>query len=89
MARIAAMVAEKANRAKRAPTFVLPGRGWSSVDAPGKPFYNPEVNQVFVSGLRSLLGKHVRVVEVDANINDEECARVAVEEFHRQFQRKP
>ncbi|RPI16014.1 MAG: UPF0261 family protein [Acidobacteriales bacterium] len=89
MARIAAMVAEKANRAKRAPTFVLPCRGWSSVDAPGKPFYDPEVNQVFVSGLRSLLGKHVRVVEVDANINDEECAKVAVEEFHREFQRKP
>ena len=86
--RIAAMVAQKANRAKRAPTFVLPSRGWSSVDAPGKPFYDPEVNQVFVSELKSRLGKHIQVVEVDANINDEECPRVAVEELHRQFHRK-
>jgi len=88
MTRIAAMVAEKVNRAKRAPTFVLPSRGWSSVDAPGKPFYDSEVNQVFVSELKSRLGKYIRVVEVDANINDEECARVAVEELHRQFEGK-
>jgi uncharacterized protein (UPF0261 family) len=46
------------------------------------------VNQVFVSELKSRLGKHIRVVEVDANINDEECPRVAVEELHRQFHRK-
>jgi len=89
LTRIAAMIAEKVNRAKRAPTFVLPSRGWSSVDAPGKPFYDPELNEVFVSGLRSLLGKHVRVVEVDSNINDEECAEVAVNELHKQFEGKP
>jgi uncharacterized protein (UPF0261 family) len=88
MTRIATVIAEKANRAKLAPTFVLPLRGWSSVDAPGKPFYDPEVNQTFVSELRSLLGKHVRVVEVDANINDEECAQVAVNELHEQLEGK-
>jgi uncharacterized protein (UPF0261 family) len=65
---------------------VHPSRGWSSVDAPGKPFYDPELNQVFISDLRSLLSAHVRVVEVAANINDEECARVAVDELHRQFE---
>jgi uncharacterized protein (UPF0261 family) len=86
LTRLAAMIAEKANRAGRAPTFVLPSRGWSSVDAPGKPFYDPELNQVFISDLRSLLSAHVRVVEVAANINDEECARVAVDELHRQFE---
>jgi uncharacterized protein (UPF0261 family) len=88
LTRLAAMIAEKANRAKRAPTFVIPSSGWSSVDAPGKPFYDPEVNQVFVSELRSLLETHVRIVEVDANINDEECAQVAVNELHRQFEGK-
>ena len=88
LSRVAAMIAEKANRAKRAPTFVIPSKGWSSVDAPGKPFYDPEVNQVFVSELRSLLGKQVRVVEVAVNINDEECAQLAVEELHRQFEGK-
>lgn len=29
-----------------------------------------------------------RVVDVDAHINDEECASVAVEELHIQFQGK-
>jgi len=89
LTRIAAVIAEKLNRAKRAPTVVLPSRGWSSVDAPGKPFYDAELNRGFTSELRSLLGNSVRVVEVDANINDEECARAAVYELHRQFERKP
>jgi uncharacterized protein (UPF0261 family) len=85
LTRLASLIAEKANRAKRAPTFVVPSGGWSSVDAIGKPFYDPELNQVFVSELRSLLSKHVRVVEVAAHINDEECAQAAVNELHGQF----
>ena len=85
LTRLAAVIAEKLNRAKRAPTVVLPSRGWSSVDAPGKPFYDTELNRVFVSELRSLLAGRVRVVDVDAHINDEECARVAVNELHEQF----
>lgn len=83
---MAAMIAEKANRAKRAPIFVLPWGGWSAVDAPGKPFYNPELNGVFISELKSLLSPQVRVIDVDAHINDEACAQVAVNELHRQFQ---
>ena len=88
LTRIASVIAEKTNRAGRAPTFVIPSGGWSSVDAPGKPLYEPEVNQVFVSKLKSLLGRQVRVVEIAAHINDEACARTAVQELHRQFQER-
>jgi uncharacterized protein (UPF0261 family) len=88
LTRIASLIEEKANRAERAPTFVLPSGGWSSVDAPGKPFYDPELNRVFVSELKSLLGKQVRVVEIAAHINDEACAGTAVQELHKQFLRK-
>jgi uncharacterized protein (UPF0261 family) len=82
---LASLIADKANRAERSPTFVIPSRGWSSVDAPGKPFYDPELNKVFTTALRSLLSAQVRVVEVDANINDEESVQVAVNELHGQF----
>ena len=85
LTRLASLIAEKANRAKRPPTFVIPSKGWSSVDAPGKPFYDPELNRVFISELRSFLSAQVRVVEVAANINDEESVRVAVNELHAQF----
>ena len=85
LSRLASLIAEKANRAKRSPTFVVPSKGWSSVDAPGEPFYDPELNQVFTSRLRSLLIPQVRVVEVDANINDEESVQVAVNELHGQL----
>jgi uncharacterized protein (UPF0261 family) len=87
LSRLAVLIAEKANRAKQPPTFVIPSKGWSSVDAPGKPFYDPDLNQVFVYKLKSLLSSHTRVVEVDANINDEACAQVAVDELRRQFER--
>jgi hypothetical protein len=40
------------------------------------------LDRLFVkSEQRSLLRKHIRVVDVDAHINDEECARVAMEEL--------
>jgi uncharacterized protein (UPF0261 family) len=85
LTRLASLIAAKANGAKRPPTFVIPSKGWSSVDAPGKPFYDPELNRVFISELKSFLNAQVRVVEVAANINDEESVRVAVNELHGQF----
>jgi len=84
--RLASLIAQKANRARRAPTFVVPSKGWSSVDAPGKPFYDPELNKIFISELRSLLSHEVRIVDVDAHINDEACAQAAVDELLRQFE---
>jgi hypothetical protein len=44
------------------------------------------VSRVLVSDLRSLPGKEVRVVEIAAHINDEECARTAVQELRKPFQ---
>ena len=85
LTRVASMIAEKANRAKKPPTFVMPARGWSAVDAPGEPLYDLELDQVFVTELRSLLSPRIRIVDVDAHINDRECAQVAVNELHRQF----
>ncbi len=84
--RLAAVIAEKINRANTPPTVVIPLRGWSTVDAPGRPFYQPETNQVFISELKAKLLPKVRIVEIDAHINDDECARICVSELHRLMQ---
>ena len=82
MVALAEIIADKLIRAEYPISFIVPRKGWSKLDSPGGPYYNPEINDVFVSELRSRLGAGIRMVEVDANINDEECARIAVQELH-------
>ncbi|MEI8181582.1 MAG: Tm-1-like ATP-binding domain-containing protein [Desulfomonile sp.] len=81
---LAEVISGKLRRAKHPPTIMIPLKGWSKADSPGGPFYDPETNQVFVSRLKEQLsGSHVRILEVDANINDPECSAMAVSELHR------
>ena len=73
--------AEKLNKAKGPVTVVIPLKGWSSVDRPGGPTYDPEEDMVFVKELKEGVAPKVRIVEVDANMEDEEVSRVIVDEF--------
>jgi len=79
--KLAELVAGKLNRARGPVSFVVPMRGWSEADAPGGPLYEPETNEMFVTRLESLLAPRVKMVKVDAHINDEEFARAAVSEL--------
>jgi len=67
---VAHTFAEKLNRAKGPVRIVIPLRGWSSVDIPGNPTYNPEQDQIFVDELRKNLNQQIQIVEVDANMED-------------------
>lgn len=80
--RLAAIIAEKVNRAIRPPTLVIPLKGWSTIDDEGEPFYEPETNRVFVSEIKSRLLPRVKVVEVEAHINDDACAKIVASELH-------
>jgi uncharacterized protein (UPF0261 family) len=88
MEKLGQVVAEKLNRARGPVAFILPLRGWSVVGAPGGPLYDPDANQRFITALRSNLSPRVRLVEMDALINDPEVADQAVrlldEEMRRQ-----
>jgi len=62
-------------RAARGPTvLVLPLRGVSMIDGEGQPFHDPAANQALFDALREGVGERVRVIEVDAHINDPEFA---------------
>lgn len=68
------LVAEKLNRARGPTVFLWPRKGVSMIDVPGKPFHDPEADAAFIAALKADLASHVRLVEVDTDINDEAFA---------------
>ncbi len=70
MKRLAKVVAEKIALAKGPLAVVLPLKGFSAFDSPGKPFYDLETDQVFIETLKDLLPQKILVKEVPAHIND-------------------
>jgi uncharacterized protein (UPF0261 family) len=69
-------IAEQLNRATGPVVLALPLRGVSAIDAPGKPFHDPEADAALFASLRAHVAPSVRVVEIDAHINDPEFARL-------------
>jgi len=82
---VAALFAAKLNLSRGPVKVVIPLRGWSSVDSPGNPTYDPEEDRLFTTELRKTLKKEIEIVEVHANMEDPEFAktliRVALEMF--------
>lgn len=73
------MIAEKANAARGPVSIMLPLRGVSAIDAAGQSFYDAEADAALFDAIR----RHakVKVIELDAHINDPEFAAAAVSEF--------
>ena len=57
---------------------MIPANGWSSVDSPGNPTYDPEEDRLFVEALREKLNPEIQIVEIQANMEDEAFAKVVV-----------
>ena len=75
---VAHVFAEKLNRAAGPVRIVIPLNGWSSVDIPGNPTYNPEEDRIFIEELRERLNSGIQIVEVPANMEDEAFAQAVV-----------
>jgi uncharacterized protein (UPF0261 family) len=78
-AEIGRITATRLNRASGPVTVLIPLRGVSAIDKIGAQFYSPEALNAYRRALESSLTPTIRVVELDAHINDEEFAIVAVE----------
>jgi uncharacterized protein (UPF0261 family) len=68
--RLAAILAEKANRARGPFAVVIPRKGFSAIDREGMAFYEPETDRAFLEGVKKHLHAPARVVEVDAHLFD-------------------
>lgn len=79
------VIAERLNRAKGPWTFLIPLRGWSSLDKEGRPIYDPAADAAFVARLEERVNDRSRVRKVDLHLYTPEFARVAVDEFLHLF----
>jgi len=60
----------------KGPTIVyIPLGGFSAIDAPGQPFFDPDANGAFIDALKRNLPSRIPVIEKDAHINDPSFAR--------------
>jgi len=78
-AQIGRITATKLNSARGPVTVLIPRQGVSAIDKPGQPFYSPEALIAYRRALKETLSPAVKLVELDAHINDESFARAATD----------
>lgn len=78
-AELGRITAAKLNGAHGAVTVLIPLRGVSAIDKAGEPFYSPESLEAYRRALKETLAPSVKVLELDAHINDESFARAAAD----------
>jgi uncharacterized protein (UPF0261 family) len=71
---IATFVAEKINQAKGPVCVIFPLGGVSSIDRPGKIFYDPEANTALFSTLKQKLDPKIEIIEDEHHLDDPEFA---------------
>jgi uncharacterized protein (UPF0261 family) len=75
---VSEVFAEKLNKSLGPVKVVIPLKGWSSIDSPGRPTYDPEEDAIFIKDLSRRLKKEIEVIQVDANMEDPEFAKAVI-----------
>ncbi|MGD2270340.1 MAG: Tm-1-like ATP-binding domain-containing protein [Desulfobacterales bacterium] len=78
LATVAEVFAEKLNKACGPVTLLIPLDGWSSVDRPGNPTYDPVEDRVFIQKLHEKLKPEIQIRQVNANMEDPEFSQAVV-----------
>jgi uncharacterized protein (UPF0261 family) len=78
---IAGVYASKLNKSLGPTKFLIPKRGWLSIEKEDSEFYYPQGIQAFVDGLKGKLKPEVELIEVDAGIEDPVFAQAVVDAF--------
>jgi uncharacterized protein (UPF0261 family) len=81
MKRLAKFLAEKLTLAAGPVALVIPGKGFSVIDCPGKSFFEPRIDQAFIEGIKKLAPKPILVKEVPYHINDPHFAEAVLDAF--------
>jgi uncharacterized protein (UPF0261 family) len=82
-AAIGAWIVARVNRMQGPTRLMLPLRGVSALDAPGKPFHDPETSKALFDAIRAAFmpAPNRRLIEVDAHINSQAFAAACAEAF--------
>ncbi|MGM9521799.1 MAG: Tm-1-like ATP-binding domain-containing protein [Oscillospiraceae bacterium] len=80
--KVGAYIAEKLNQADCPSVLMVPLKGLSQMDAPGKELYDPEADRVLFDAIRKDLDtEKTELIEMACHINDEEFAVAAAKKL--------
>jgi uncharacterized protein (UPF0261 family) len=82
-AAIGRWIIDRINRMEGPVRFLLPLRGVSAIDSPGKPFHGPAADAALFGAIRAAWkpAPNRALIEIDAHINDPAFAEAAVHAF--------
>jgi uncharacterized protein (UPF0261 family) len=80
------VMAEKLNKAIGPTAVIIPKKGFSAADKEGSDWYDPEANLALINALKGELKPEIKLVEVDAHINDKLFAETAAILLHELMQ---
>jgi len=84
---IAGDVARKLNGSKGPLVFLIPLKGWSSLDQEGMPLYDPPADGAFIQELKVHLSPKIPIIDLDLHLNTREFAQEAVNQFIRLYEK--
>jgi uncharacterized protein (UPF0261 family) len=70
LTRAAKILAGRLNKSKGPVRFLIPSKGWSNFDGPGRPLDDPEADQAFVNALKQELKPEIEVKEINVWMED-------------------
>ena len=73
-AELGRIMARKLSEAQGPTTVIIPTQGVSAIDKTGQPFDSPEARTAWSENLKAHIGDNVKIIEMDAHINDDEFA---------------
>ncbi|MCL1876166.1 MAG: Tm-1-like ATP-binding domain-containing protein [Synergistaceae bacterium] len=81
---LGAVISSKLNMCTNKAALMIPLKGVSLIDSPGKPFYGPEEDKALFNALKTGLNNpNVEIIELDNEINDTEFAVAMAEKLCR------
>ena len=88
--RIGRWIGERLNLMEGPVRFLLPEGGVSALDAPGRPFSDPNADEALFRSLEATVRQTAsrRLVRLGAHINDPQFSAEIVAEFRRLFARR-
>ncbi len=85
-AELGRVMAEKLNKAIGPTAVIIPKQGFSAADKEGNDWYDPEANLALINALKRNLKPEIKLVEMDAHINDKLFAETAAKLLHELMQ---